>query len=363
MPMRKIIREDFTSATSIAGVPHRALGGEIKRRDKKKAKKDKKLTFIQFAGQEVANRRRIEAMNEDAEFNANDVIAKLKAVDNEQQQKQMGTVVFGLEDDKGNIVKVRVNKDQADEFESALESMLDKQQALYKPQLSQDDGDVNEFDPDQHGMDVDDDVVTGMEISEIIFKLKDQFDIVDVEYPRVETDEEEETPLANPDDAAGGDELGLGDEEGAEGAEGEGGEEELDLGDEEGGEGDEDLEMTAGEEDMGGEESTEASALQQVIDYLKADAEARKAEAESRAAEAKANAQKYSMQAAEARVKQEEEFLDMEDYQKKQAEKEKEEKRLAQLAKYRRDVAGAAQSTLESTNFMAFLKSNIGAKK
>ena len=88
------------------------------------------------------------------------------------------------------------------------------------------------------------------------------------------------------------------------------------------------------------------SALQQVIDMLKADAEARKAESEARAKEAEARTAEANAASASAKVKQEEQVLDMESYNKQKKEEKDETKRLADLAKWKHDQAESAETQL-----------------
>lgn len=220
-------------------------------------------------------------------FDTTEVVSKLKSLENKNQVEKRDTQAFVLEDDDGNGVKIWVRADQAANFEAALNA--------YLSELAQDE---------KRGT---------PEIAEILFKLKNNFDIVDVEWPEVVEDEEQEVALA------GGEEQAPGEE----GMPGEGGEEgmpELDVGG-----------------DVGGEEDVK-SLLTQVIDMMKADAEARKAEAHARAAEAKAREQEIGRETINAKVKQEERILDMENYEKKQKEADKEAKRLAKLAQWQHDM-------------------------
>lgn len=225
-------------------------------------------------------------------FDTTEVVAKLKGLENKEDVKMNDTQAFALEDDEGNLVKVRVRAEQGPNFEAALNAFLSQQ----------------ENDEDKRGV---------PEIAELLFKLKDRFDIVDVEWPEVQEDQEEAVDLQG--------------QPGAEGEAGAEGEQQLDL-DVEGGEGGVDLNV-----DAGGEEDAK-SLLVQVIDMMKADAEARKAEARAREAEAKAKESDIATQQVYAKVKQEEQMLDMEEYNKGKKEQEREAKRLAQLAKWKSDM-------------------------
>lgn len=242
-------------------------------------------------------------------FDTNEVIAKLKALENKNKGEvnKYDTQAFALEDEDGNIVKVRVRRDQASNFEGALNAFL---------QDLEDDEDGKRGVP---------------EIAELLFKLKDRFDIIDVEWPEVPEDQEEGMALAGGEPGAEGAEGGL--DLGAEGGDlgAEGGE--LDLGADAGG---------AGEEDVKG-------LLTQVIDMMKADAEARKAEAHAKAAEAKAKEAELATQQIYAKVKQEEQILDMEAHTKKEKEAEKEAKRLAQLARWKHEMERDEGASFDQT--------------
>lgn len=262
MSLLKDLNETITSAAvgagDIAGFRNRLFGGEkVETPNKKKKKKRKNV---------------LSRLKEAMEYNPEDVVSKLKAAEKKSELTK-DTVVFGLEDDEGKTVKVYVQRDQAEDFEDALANALDNA-----------DGSI--------------------EIAEILFDLKDKFDILDVIWPEIPEDEEAPGEMGNI-------------EAGAEG----------DVGAEE-----------APTDDMAAEEPTgdeTKTALQAVLDMLKGEAEARKAEAEAKKAEAEAEASKYAMQTAEIKVKREEEVLDMEEHNRKKSEAEKEAKQLAALAKYR----------------------------
>jgi len=235
-------------------------------------------------------------------FDSAEVFSKLKALDKRNDiDHQYDSSTFGLEDENGGIVRVTVKGEQAEEFEKAL------QQFLSNPDDSHnDEGRI----PD---------------IGEILFDLKDRFDILNVVWPEVQEDEEE------PQEVAG--QEGQGDNTEAPEGEGEGGGE-MTAG--QGEEGGEDMNGLGGE---GGEEMSATSALTAVIDAMKADAEARKAEADARTAEAKSREADLTTRQSEAKVKQEEEILDMDDYYKSKKDAEKEAKQLAKLAKWKHEMA------------------------
>ena len=222
------------------------------------------------------------------DFDTTEVIAKLKSLENSQRQDRRDTVTFGLDDDESGLVRVTVRGEQAEDFEKSLQALLSN-------------GEDDEL----------------PEIAEILYKLKDQFDIVDVEWPEVEEDEEVDQSLSGDTDPSA-------DPNAPAGMDGDNADMDLDMGapddtaDSSGG----------GAQDM----------LMQVIDMMKADAEARKADAHAREAEAKNREAEAAIGQAHSRVKQEEELLDMDTYNKTQKEEAKEAKRLAQLAQWKNDV-------------------------
>lgn len=304
-----------TSAHNVAGI-RTPLGFNKSKKKKKKGKKAGPVGNI-YSFKFVEGYKFTDFLKEadDSDFDASDVIAKLKHSEQQAEDSGEDTTAFALEDENGQLVKVWVPDDQADDFESALEQALSK-------------GDEDNDDENDQ-----------KEIAEVIWHLRKDFDIVNVEWGGdIPQDEEQEvaTPPAEGGPLPGetGAEL-HGDETPEPGAEGEG------LGDEEGlgGEEGEDMEAEPDEAaELGGEEDTK-STLQSIIDMMKADAEARMADANARAAEAKAREAEMSMQQAKEKVKQEEEILDMETYYDKQKEEKDEADRLAKLAKYKHDLA------------------------
>lgn len=229
--------------------------------------------------------------NANQTFDTSEVVSKLKSLEDKESVDYRDTSTFGLVDNKGKIVRVTVPSDQAQGFEQDIQHFLG-------------DRDESEQAP---------------EIAELLFKLKDRYTIVNIEWPSVEEDQEESQELAGAEGGPPGEEGGLPGDEG-----------ELPPG-EEGG---------LPPEDISGEDTGQVQdLLTQVIDMMKADAEARKAEAQAREAEAKTRQAGAARDQAMARVKQEEQFLDMDEYNKNQKTKEKEAKRLAQLAKWKHDMA------------------------
>lgn len=268
------------SAGAIAAVPAAAGDAPRKRtKAKKKVHRKPKQLFKSIVAEAGS------------EYDEVDIMSKLKAADkNINHHDAEHSVAFGVEDDDGNIVKVFVQADQADEFEETLSLALA-------------DADMDE-----------DSENTSVEIAEVLFSLRDRFNIIDVVWPAIPEDEEVEQEV----------EFGDG-EQSPEGEEGD-----VDGGDlEDEGE----LEPAPVVDD-----SAATSALQSVIDMMKADAEARKMDAEARIADANARIADAAAREVEQKVKREEELLDVEAHEKAQKEAEQEAKRIAKLAKYRQEM-------------------------
>lgn len=256
-------------------------------------------------------RKKLKETFDYGDFDAANVLSKLDASEKKSKYQQ-DTVTFGLEDERGNVVRVIVDGNQAKQFEVTLAKMLGDQF-----------GDTIE---NYNG-------TPAKEIAEILFQLKHQFNIIDVKWGELPVDEEEEPK----EDEMQAQDQELGDEENPE-----------DLSSDEDGQDVENMDV-GGEMDSPTSSPDESSLLQKVIDMMKTDAEARKAEAQARETEAKATISKFSSDAAMAKVKQEEDILDMEAYYKDKQQQDKEAKTLAKLAKYKHDVSNDSGSSSSST--------------
>jgi hypothetical protein len=233
-------------------------------------------------------------------YSQEDVASKVAGAEKNTDLKR-NSVVYGIEDEDGNMTKVYIAKEQEDDFKQALEQL-------------------------QHDENIKD-------VSEILYNLRNKFNIMHVEWPKLPEDEEVDNKLAKP----------------------EGGEDK---------EGVEDDVLNPKPEDMPGAEGVDslppepapaptddnASILLKIIDMLKADADAKKAESHAEAKKAEMEQAKLTIQLTNTKVKNEEDMLRAEEHFKKQAEQKKEEERLAKLAKYRNDVVNS--STYE--NHMKF---------
>ncbi len=293
-------------------------------------------------------------------FDLQDVLSRLRGIEGKSVEPR-DNVTYGVEDDEGNIMKVTVRKDQAAEFEAVLAHEL---------------ADIEAFSvTGQEGKDV--------SMAELLYNLKDKFDIIDVEFPKIPTDvvynadqatykaadelppndsvTDDQTNLDQGGDMGMGDDMGspdMGDDAGSQGMEDDLGpvsnrNQKIDLnnmsgdgiddleGDAMGGENslEGDLEEPEGDADgvEGFEEPApdEGSILDRVLDMLKAQAEAETAKAQAEAEKYRADQAEYSARAAQATVSQQEELARMEADMEKQKAQEKQAKKLADIAKYR----------------------------
>ena len=249
-----------------------------------------------------------------------DVMSKIRKSEKDAEVKKDLTG-FALEDDDGKIMKVYVNTEESGDFEEALNTELMK----------------NQNDEFNH-----------REIGEVLFDLKKNFNIVNIEMDSIPEDEEENQNIEASGGEEGGSGLKLDGEEGGEGDvldkdkgtkedDDEKGDEDLDLGDE--------MDPEAGgdlDDDLGGGEDDAKTALAAVIDMMTADANAKKAEADAKAKEAEARIAELNTKAAEAQVKKSEEMMDMETYNTEKSSADKEIKDLTKLAQYRHDMKNDA---------------------
>ena len=221
-------------------------------------------------------------------YDYQDTLSKLDQAVKSAGEKKENIAVFGLEDDEGKVIKVYIDKDDANRFEETLAVMLADNDTIFNDE---------------------DEPKTEQEIAEILYKLKDSFNIRDVEWGTIHGDEEEEEADVQSDEDAEGE---------GEDAEGEDAE---------------------GDSEPAEDETAATSALQSVIDMMKADSAARQADAEARKAEADAIIAKNASAAAQAKVAQEEDLLDMKAHEKAQRDAKREAETLAKLAKYKKEVA------------------------
>lgn len=301
----------------------------------------------------------------------NDVSSRFK--DLQTGATEDDTVTYGVEDDQGNLMKITVKSDIAKDFEDRLAQEIQKNAEF--------EADINKI-PNRNTP----------SMAEVLFKLKDEFEIIDVEFPSIpkntvykaagvdmrepesgvgQTDLENDLGYEDDEfgmDGEGGADGEMGGMEGGDDFGGASGEDEFGLG---GGEGDdlaspegdmggEDGMTPPGEDDFSDDESVEdfsssgaptggtEGLLSAILQMLQADAEAKKAQAEAEAEKAKALQAEYSAKAATASIAQQTELIAMEQDIAKQKEKEKEARKLADLAKFQ--VKKSNSFTSEAAN-------------
>lgn len=292
--MRKNLREEAAdgavSAGDVSSVALPLMASVQKRTLKKPRYKVQRIQFNQKPFQILKMFEAMNAATMSQEFDRTEVVNKLKNIEVNNPDNNKNSTTFGLEDDDKNVIRVSVLSDQADEFERTLRALLSDIEA---------EGEM----PD---------------IAEILFNMRHQFDIIDVDYPEFE--DEEDAPLK------------LDSEEGM-------GEEPEDIAPPM-----DDIGTGAGTEDV-------SSLLKQVVDMMKADADARRAEAVARQREAETSAEDAKTRHTMAAVSREEEILDMEDKMKQAAEREKEIERLAKLSQWKKDSAEKQLTSNDEVDF------------
>lgn len=297
------------SAQAIAGNPFTHSSKKVKRRKFSGSSKIEKIKFnessiatfdvgtaILFEFDDGQNAPVMTDKNKKIVADVNDKVSnatKRADVDDKTQ-----TSTFGLQDGDGKIVKVTVKREQAEDFESRLNSILsDSEQKK--------------------------------EIAEVLYMLKQDYDIVDVEWDEPITEDEEEMGDG---EEGGEDDLAL-DGEGEEGLEGEDGELDLDAEGELGGEDEASPDM---------QQST-VQLLQQVIDLLKSETGVRTANADVAKAKAETELQSVEQQKQDNEIAGQQEIADMEEFEEEEKERKKNERLVQRLAKFRSQKSGGAQ--------------------
>lgn len=255
------------------------------------------------------------AMGVSENFNLSDALAKISNAAKQSQETSNNTVTFGLEDDKGGIIKVFVDAEQSSEFEEELAKQLE----------------------------VD---MKKVEIAELLFNLRNEFNIVNIVWPKIIDDAVEEEEVSK--DSSAENKLSNEFNQSGEGGEQPEGQDGMDPNDpnnqnpeepgaHDAGENDIDVNALPAQDTAGGSGDNQQT-IQSILSMLSADAEAKKADADARAAEARAREAEMMARAAEAKIKSEEQILDMEAYNKRQTTEKGETRKLAKLAKYRHDL-------------------------
>ena len=272
----------------------------------------KEITFEGKGNASIKNAGIME--NTQHPYQLDNVVSRLKGMDRDTDFDAKDTVDFGVEDDDNNIMKISVPIQQAEEFERRMAQAL---------------ADVVDFKKTGKGED--------KSLAELLYELKDEFTILDVQFPRIPSD-----AIYNADEATTieDDTIGEQDEFSPEDEEDELDQEDQDQKDQQsdeqdGGKDEEDQEDDESVEDFSEEPSDTDSLLRSVIDMLQSQSEERKAKALADAEEAKARQAELSRMAADKSLEREEELLGAEAEMEQEKEQDKEAKRLADLAKYR----------------------------
>lgn len=206
---------------------------------------------------------------------------------------------YGLEDDSGNTVKVVLPTEQSKEFEQKLMSLL-----------------RNDRKRGERGF-------TSKQIGEILFDMRKEFDIVNVVWPKISGDSEEEEVKVPGDMEQPADGQSPTGEDGV----------------------DPNAPPSTGDMSHPTPEDTTpvSSLLQQIIQMMQADAEAKMVQA-------KAEEAKYVQQISAQKMEQEQEVLDMEAYYKSKKKEEGESKKLQRLAQWKHEMAQEEGSDLTSSS-------------
>lgn len=221
---------------------------------------------------------------------------------------QFQTSMFGLEDSEGNIVRVTVKREQAAEFERRLNDLLASSEDSQK------------------------------EVAEIIYMMRDDFDILDVDWAQQIT---EDVPKPGSEDDATDQDA----------------DEELDLDslDDEDPDTEEpaddkafDIEDSAPGMDIKAAQTMQQNTvalLQQVVDLLKKETAAKASEAELITSKNKALTQDIDAKAEQRELERQIELANVEDFEDRQRGEQRREKLVQRIARYRASVGETGRSS------------------
>lgn len=222
----------------------------------------------------------LETEADNLNFNAADVISKLKQAKRESDTDKDNCVCFALEDSNGGVAKVWVPREQEKEFHDALASALASSKKNFETEQDETD------------------------IAEVLFGLKDKFDIVSVTWLEIpEEDEEATTPLTPPADTAPATDAA-----------------------------DVNSELDSIDAAPAPAEPSSNDLITKLIDMIKSQADADKAKA-------KAETAKAAKDVALHKMKQEEQMLDMDNFNDEAKTRKKEADKLIQLARFKQEMA------------------------
>lgn len=259
-------------------------------------------------------------------FDLDNVFSRLASMERTGKPKKTEGVTFGIEDDNGNIMKVTVDANQASAFEQAV--------ARYLADIKLN---VEGIPPARNSRNI--------SMAELLFKMKSQFQIIDVDFPKIPED-----VIYNVDDASYKPSTKQTDDDGHPQTKA------LDLTkpykddesyatDDETDTNDANMDIDAEDDIEGDSESvedltgntndSEKSILKQVIDMLKAQAESDIEKAKAEAEKAKSEQARYAAQATQFAVKNKEDELRYQMEIEEEKRKEKEAKHIEDVARRR----------------------------
>jgi hypothetical protein len=261
-------------------------------------------------------------ININESFDIDSVFSRLGSMEKKGETRRTEGVTFGIEDDNGNIMKVTVRADQAKDFEAEVARYLaDIKLNVENLPLPRNHKEIS--------------------MAELLFNMRTKFDIIDVEFPNIPDD-----VIYNADDASPANNVGdnveaeidelnnpldLTDFDEVE-------DNEANLDNDETEEIETDSDTVEDFPESESEEQTmsdEGSILAKVIDMLKSQADSEIERAKAEAEKARAEQARYTAQATQFAIRDQEEQLKYEMEIEEQKEREKEAKRVADLAKHR----------------------------
>lgn len=238
-----------------------------------------------------------------------------------KQEIEDSTTAFAFEDTEGNLVKVHVDKEQAENFKKELAALLD----------------------DAEHQD--------LEIAEVIYRLHQKYNIINVEWCEgsIPEDEEVKDPNAPIESNADAEAKGFPDPEAAGDVAATDQGTPDDLSAEPGAEDGADpmaADGTSAPVDVNAEVSKMAM-LNKVLGLLQARTDADRAKAEAEKAKADVEASRVAAQAAAQYASSQEELMDMENYNKRAQEDKREATLQSKLIRYRHDLRKQSTASLE----------------
>jgi hypothetical protein len=241
-----------------------------------------------------------------------DVFATLKNSEYKSVERK-DTVVFGIEDDDGNIMRITLPSEQGNEFEIRVSKEL---------------AEIEDFKKSGH-------VGKNMSMAELLYELKKEFDILDVDFPKIPSDviynekntttsvEEVQDDFNQDENLEKSDDMEMQDMDDMNGAPDGSDMQDMD-----------DMEDDSVEDFEEPQGNSAESILASVMATLKAQADAEKAKADAEAEKAKAQQAEYSSKIASMEMDKQQQMMEIEAEMDAQKEKEKEAKKMADIARH-----------------------------